>query len=106
MNFDKVWTYFELGCRQVDSFLSQKTGKELEIPYYCSEAKHYIQEHCLFISIAIGVLLIMMALNKLLRVLKNRVHKFESTLLGIREITHDTKVFTFSLPKGWNKKFL
>jgi hypothetical protein len=47
-----------------------------------------------------------MGLSKLLRVLKNRIHKFDATLLGIREITHDTKVFTFSLPKGWNKKFL
>jgi len=58
------------------------------------------------ITIVIGVALLLMVANKVLRVLRNRVHKFDATLLGIREVTHDTKVFTFSLPKGWNKKFL
>lgn len=31
------------------------------------------------------------------------VKVFNATLLNVKEITHDTKIFTFDLPQGWNK---
>lgn len=31
------------------------------------------------------------------------VKVFKAALLDVKEITHDTKIFTFDLPKGWDR---
>jgi len=31
------------------------------------------------------------------------VKVFQATLLNVKEITHDTKIFTFDLPQGWDR---
>jgi len=36
MNYDSIWSYFQLGCYHANNFLREKTGQELEFPYYCT----------------------------------------------------------------------
>jgi hypothetical protein len=62
-----------------------------------------VERHYAAILIVTGAVLVLMSVAGILRRLNNKVKRFNATLLAVKEITHDTKIFTFDLPKGWNK---
>ena len=77
-------------------------GENSTLLGHCSTVKTVIHEHPFIPLIVIGFILLFLIYFIFIRS-SSKLKVFQASLLAIKVITHDTKVFTFDLPKGWNK---
>ena len=103
MDCESIWTGIFSLCGQVDAFVTEKSGVAYDVIGSCHKARSFIDENKVMVMIVMSISLILMAATAVLRRMKGKVKVFEATLLNVKEITHDTKIFTFDLPSGWNK---
>lgn len=90
-------------CNQTNSFIAAKIGRDLELVTRCEQTKDFVMSNSGSIVIAVMLALIVLSCAWALKKLNSRIRVFDATLINIKEITHDTKIFTFDLPKGWNQ---
>ena len=100
---DNLWPWVSHICASANSFLSDKTGVDVGLQDKCLQAKSFVLQNLWTILIVSGVLVGLASVTGLLRLFNQKIKKFNATLLNVKEVTYDTKIFTFDLPKGWNK---
>lgn len=102
MNTDQIWSWVSHICSAANQLITDKTGYQINLPAKCLQTKEFAIEHLTVILIVSGVLLLLSLITVVLRKLNQKIKSFQATLLHAKEVTHDTRIFTFDLPKGWN----
>lgn len=100
---ENTWPYIEQLCNQTNSFITTKTGLDLHLLSKCLKLKELIHSNLGLIAIGIILILIILVSIKVLQMLNSRTKVFQATLVSVKEVTYDSKVFTFDLPAGWNR---
>lgn len=100
---ENTWPYIEQLCNQTNSFITTKTGLDLHLLSKCLKLKELIHSNLGLIAIGIILILIILVSIKVLQMLNTRTKVFQATLINVKEVTYDSKVFTFDLPAGWNR---
>ena len=103
MSFDNIWPWISNICVQTNSFLHTKMGIDFNLSAKCEQTRTLVINNLNLILIVSGVLLILASITGILRRLNDKTKKFNAKLLHKKEISHDTKIFTFDLPKGWKR---
>lgn len=92
-------------CVLADGFIADKLGFSLELHQYCNfvtQFEDFKYEFILALIAFLAVLLILLSsLTK--KGTQRKVRTFQAKLVDVKEISHDTKIFTFNLPEGENK---
>lgn len=86
-------------CGIANDFITSKIGVDLNIHEHCAfleEANNFVFE-----AILIGIFLFFALIIYFLTKQSGKSSKiFQAKLVNIKEISHDTKIFTFDLPSG------
>ena len=92
-------------CHIANGFIVNQTGYDINLQQHCSKLQTHVNLHDHLISLT-PILLLTLVLSIALTCLKKKGNKkttFNATLVNVKEISHDTKIFTFDLPKGTNQ---
>lgn len=93
----KIRDLMEPWCGEITDFVTDKIGADISLSYICEEGAGFY-----LLVVAILVVIILLALVLTLFKSTNRTKAFQSKLLEVKEISHDTKIFTFGLPSDMN----
>jgi hypothetical protein len=99
---NQLWSSIQHLCNRTNHFILEKSGIDLQLLSRCHQTKDFVLSHTGIIGIALGLVIIILICLFALKKLNSRKKSFFATLINVKEITHDTKVFTFDLPNGWN----
>lgn len=99
---NQLWPGIQYLCNRTNAFILEKSGIDLELLSHCHKTKELLMTNTGMIGIAFGLISIILICLFVLKRLNSRKKSFFATLINIKEITHDTKIFTFDLPNGWN----
>lgn len=102
VNPKNLWPIIREVCQKANSFVTEKTGKDLNLELRCEQTKDFVMSHSGYVFLGVTLFIIILICIWALKKLNSRMKVFDATLLSVKEITHDTKIFTFDLPKGWS----
>jgi hypothetical protein len=86
-------------CDSFSELLHAKIGRDIGLSTLCGILETSPFEIIFVVFATIIALIVAIILSKK----KRGQSSFMATLTHIKEITHDTKIFTFELPSGMNK---
>lgn len=91
-------------CILLEGFIVDKLGFGVEVQQYCSFVTRFEDFKYEFIIALLAFLAVLLFFAvSLLKGGKKGVKSFQAKLVDVKEISHDTKIFTFALPDGENK---
>lgn len=93
----KIRDLIEPWCGEITDFATDKIGTDIGLSYICEEGSGF---YLLLVAILAGIFGIVLVAS--LFKSSNRNKTFQSKLLEVKEISHDTKIFTFGLPDNMN----
>lgn len=99
---NQLWPGIQHLCNRTNTFILDKSGFDLQLLSRCHQVKEFAMSNTGMIGIALGLVSIILLCLFALKKLNSRKKSFFATLINVKEITHDTKIFTFDLPNGWN----
>jgi tetrahydromethanopterin S-methyltransferase subunit G len=96
-HLDKMRDLMEPWCGEITDFVTDKIGTDIGLSYICEEGSGFY-----LLLVAILAVIFLLVLVASLFKSGNRNKTFMSKLLEVKEISHDTKIFTFGLPSDMN----
>ena len=91
-------------CVIVEGFIADRLGFGVEVQQYCSFVTRFEDfKYELIFGLVAFLAVLLVFLITLLKGGKKGVKSFQAKLVDVKEISHDTKIFTFNLPEGESK---
>jgi tetrahydromethanopterin S-methyltransferase subunit G len=91
----KIRNLVEPWCEEITEFVTDKIGTDIGLSFMCEEGSGFY-----LLLIAITTIFFLAFVVASLFKSSNKSKTFLSKLLEVKEISHDTKIFTFGLPNG------
>lgn len=93
----KVSDLIEPWCEQITDYVTDNIGTDIGLSFICEEGSGFY----LLLAAILAVIVLIVLLASLFKS-SDRNKTFLSKLLEVKEISHDTKIFTFGLPNYMN----